>query len=133
MWLPKGTQLRERLVNFLKVKQENAGYQQVTTPHIGKKDLYVTSGHWDKYGEDSFQPIKTPRVDEEFMLKPMNCPHHCEMFKFRPRSYRELPLRLAEFGTVYRYEQTGELHGLSRVVHRRGRHREGRAQPHRLR
>lgn len=115
MWLPKGTQLRERLVNFLKVKQEHAGYQQVTTPHIGKKDLYVTSGHWDKYGEDSFQPIKTPRVDEEFMLKPMNCPHHCEMFKFRPRSYRELPLRFAEFGTVYRYEQTGELHGLSRV------------------
>ncbi|TXF89563.1 threonine--tRNA ligase [Neolewinella aurantiaca] len=115
MWLPKGTQLRERLVNFLKVKQENAGYQQVTTPHIGKKDLYVTSGHWDKYGEDSFQPIKTPRVDEEFMLKPMNCPHHCEMYKFRPRSYKELPLRLAEFGTVYRYEQTGELHGLSRV------------------
>lgn len=115
MWLPKGTQLRERLVNFLKVKQENAGYQQVTTPHIGKKELYVTSGHWDKYGEDSFQPIKTPRADEEFMLKPMNCPHHCEMYKFRPRSYRELPLRLAEFGTVYRYEQTGELHGLSRV------------------
>jgi threonyl-tRNA synthetase len=115
MWLPKGTQLRERLVNFLKVKQENAGYQQVTTPHIGKKELYVTSGHWDKYGEDSFQPIKTPRVDEEFMLKPMNCPHHCEMYKFRPRSYKELPLRLAEFGTVYRYEQTGELHGLSRV------------------
>ncbi|PHI19764.1 threonine--tRNA ligase [Lewinellaceae bacterium SD302] len=115
MWLPKGTQLRERLINFLKVKQENAGYQQVTTPHIGKKELYVTSGHWDKYGEDSFQPIKTPRVDEEFMLKPMNCPHHCEMYKFRPRSYRELPLRFAEFGTVYRYEQTGELHGLSRV------------------
>ncbi len=115
MWLPKGTQLRERLVNFLKVKQENAGYQQVTTPHIGKKELYVTSGHWDKYGEDSFQPIKTPRADEEFMLKPMNCPHHCEMYKFRPRSYKELPLRLAEFGTVYRYEQTGELHGLSRV------------------
>jgi threonyl-tRNA synthetase len=115
MWLPKGTQLRERLINFLKVKQENAGYQQVTTPHIGKKELYVTSGHWDKYGEDSFQPIKTPRADEEFMLKPMNCPHHCEMYKFRPRSYRELPLRLAEFGTVYRYEQTGELHGLSRV------------------
>jgi threonyl-tRNA synthetase len=115
MWLPKGTQLRERLVNFLKVKQENAGYQQVTTPHIGKKELYVTSGHWDKYGEDSFQPIKTPRADEEFMLKPMNCPHHCEMYKFCPRSYKELPLRLAEFGTVYRYEQTGELHGLSRV------------------
>ncbi|MEL7221973.1 MAG: threonine--tRNA ligase [Bacteroidota bacterium] len=115
MWLPKGTQLRERLVSYLQKKQENSGYQQVTTPHIGKKELYVTSGHWDKYGEDSFQPIKTPREGEEFMLKPMNCPHHCEMYKFRPRSYRELPLRLAEFGTVYRYEQTGELHGLSRV------------------
>ncbi len=115
MWLPKGTQLRERLINYLKEKQENAGYQQVTTPHIGKKELYVTSGHWDKYGADSFQPIKTPREGEEFLLKPMNCPHHCEMYKFRPRSYRELPLRLAEFGTVYRYEQTGELHGLSRV------------------
>ena len=115
MWLPKGTQLRERLVNYLKERQENAGYLQVTTPHIGKKDLYVTSGHWDKYGEDSFQPIKTPKEGEEFMLKPMNCPHHCEMYKFRPRSYRELPLRFAEFGTVYRYEQTGELHGLSRV------------------
>lgn len=115
MWLPKGTQLRQRLVNYLTKRQESAGYDQVTTPHIGKKELYVTSGHWDKYGEDSFQPIKTPREGEEFMLKPMNCPHHCEMFKFRPRSYRELPLRLAEFGTVYRYEQTGELHGLSRV------------------
>ena len=115
MWLPKGTQLRQRLVNYLTTRQEDAGYQQVTTPHIGKKDLYVTSGHWDKYGEDSFQPIKTPRKDEEFMLKPMNCPHHCEMYKFRPRSYRELPIRFAEFGTVYRYEQTGELHGLSRV------------------
>ena len=115
MWLPKGTQLRNRLVNYLTTRQEDAGYQQVTTPHIGKKDLYVTSGHWDKYGEDSFQPIKTPREGEEFMLKPMNCPHHCEMYKFRPRSYRELPLRFAEFGTVYRYEQTGELHGLSRV------------------
>jgi len=115
MWLPKGHQLRQRLVNYLTKKQENAGYQQVTTPNIGKKELYVTSGHWDKYGEDSFQPIKTPKEDEEFMLKPMNCPHHCEMYKFRPRSYRELPLRLAEFGTVYRYEQTGELHGLSRV------------------
>ncbi|PPK87206.1 threonyl-tRNA synthetase [Neolewinella xylanilytica] len=115
MWLPKGTQLRERLINYLKDRQEHAGYQQVTTPHIGKKDLYVTSGHWDKYGEDSFQPIKTPKEGEEFMLKPMNCPHHCEMYKFRPRSYRELPLRFAEFGTVYRYEQTGELHGLSRV------------------
>ncbi len=115
MWLPKGHQLRQRLANYLEKKQEAAGYQQVTTPHIGKKDLYVTSGHWAKYGEDSFQPIKTPREGEEFMLKPMNCPHHCEMYKFRPRSYRELPLRLAEFGTVYRYEQTGELHGLSRV------------------
>ena len=115
MWLPKGTQLRERLANYLQTKQEAAGYQQVTTPHIGKKDLYVTSGHWEKYGEDSFQPIKTPREGEEFLLKPMNCPHHCELFKFRPRSYRELPLRFAEFGTVYRYEQTGELHGLSRV------------------
>ena len=115
MWLPKGTQLRERLINYLKERQEDAGYLQVTTPHIGKKDLYVTSGHWEKYGEDSFQPIKTPREGEEFMLKPMNCPHHCEMYKFRPRSYRELPLRFAEFGTVYRYEQTGELHGLSRV------------------
>lgn len=115
MWLPKGTQLRQRLVNYLTTRQEDAGYQQVTTPHIGKKELYVTSGHWDKYGEDSFQPIKTPREGEEFMLKPMNCPHHCEMYKFRPRSYRELPIRFAEFGTVYRYEQTGELHGLSRV------------------
>ena len=115
MWLPKGTQLRQRLINYLTERQENAGYQQVTTPHIGKKELYVTSGHWEKYGEDSFQPIKTPREGEEFLLKPMNCPHHCEMYKFRPRSYRELPLRLAEFGTVYRYEQTGELHGLSRV------------------
>ncbi len=115
MWLPKGTQLRERLINYLRERQEDAGYQQVTTPHIGKKELYVTSGHWDKYGADSFQPIKTPKEGEEFMLKPMNCPHHCEMYKFRPRSYRELPLRFAEFGTVYRYEQTGELHGLSRV------------------
>jgi threonyl-tRNA synthetase len=115
MWLPKGTQLRERLVNYLRERQENAGYLQVTTPHIGKKELYQTSGHWEKYGEDSFQPIKTPKEGEEFLLKPMNCPHHCEMFKFRPRSYRDLPLRLAEFGTVYRYEQSGELHGLSRV------------------
>ena len=115
MWLPKGTQLRQRLVNYLTERQADAGYQQVATPHIGKKELYVTSGHWDKYGEDSFQPIRTPRKDEEFLLKPMNCPHHCELYKFRPRSYRELPLRLAEFGTVYRYEQTGELHGLSRV------------------
>ena len=115
MWLPKGTQLRERLAGYLQRKQENAGYQQVITPHIGKKELYETSGHWEKYGEDSFQPINTPRDGEQFLLKPMNCPHHCELYKFRPRSYRELPLRLAEFGTVYRYEQTGELHGLSRV------------------
>jgi threonyl-tRNA synthetase len=115
MWLPKGMQLRQRLVNYLTKRQENAGYQQVLTPNIGKKELYVTSGHWEKYGEDSFQPITTPKKDEQFMLKPMNCPHHCEIYKFRPRSYRELPLRLAEFGTVYRYEQTGELHGLSRV------------------
>ncbi|OAV43671.1 threonine--tRNA ligase [Lewinella sp. 4G2] len=115
MWLPKGYQLRQRLAAYLEKKQEAAGYEQVATPHIGKKELYQTSGHWDKYGEDSFQPIKTPREGEEFLLKPMNCPHHCEMYKFRPRSYKELPLRLAEFGTVYRYEQTGELHGLSRV------------------
>ncbi|MEO0731358.1 MAG: threonine--tRNA ligase [Bacteroidota bacterium] len=115
MWLPKGAQLRQRLINYLSKRQEKAGYELVVTPNIGKKELYVTSGHWDKYGEDSFQPIKTPREGEEFMLKPMNCPHHCEIYKFRPRSYRELPLRLAEFGTVYRYEQTGELHGMSRV------------------
>lgn len=115
MWLPKGTLVRERLVRFMQNAQVDRGYVQVVTPHIGKKDLYVTSGHYEKYGKDSFQPIRTPDVDEEFMLKPMNCPHHCEMFKFRPRSYRELPLRLAEFGTVYRYEQSGELNGLTRV------------------
>jgi threonyl-tRNA synthetase len=115
LWLPKGTQIRERLMNFLRQQQEKRGYQMVTTPHIGHKNLYVTSGHYAKYGEDSFQPIKTPREDEEFLLKPMNCPHHCEIFGHRPRSYKELPLRLGEFGTVYRYEQSGELHGLSRV------------------
>ncbi len=115
LWLPKGTRLRETLVDFLKKVQENAGYEQVISPHIGKKELYVTSGHWAKYGEDSFQPISTPQEGEQFMLKPMNCPHHCEMYAARPRSYRELPLRLAEFGTVYRYEQSGELHGLTRV------------------
>jgi threonyl-tRNA synthetase len=115
MWLPKGTRLRETLVDFLKKVQEKGGYEQVITPHIGKKELYITSGHYEKYGEDSFQPIKTPNEGEEFMLKPMNCPHHCEIYKSRPRSYRELPLRLAEFGTVYRYEQSGELHGLTRV------------------
>lgn len=115
LWLPKGTALRERLVNFLTKAQGKAGYEQVITPHIGSKSLYVTSGHWDKYGKDSFQPIKTPQEGEEFMLKPMNCPHHCEIYKVKPRSYKDLPLRLAEFGTVYRYEQSGELHGLTRV------------------
>ncbi|MEY4904585.1 MAG: hypothetical protein RLZZ292_2400 [Bacteroidota bacterium] len=115
MWLPKGTALRTRLEDFLKKEQIKRGYLPVITPHIGKKELYITSGHWEKYGEDSFQPIRTPRIDEEFLLKPMNCPHHCEIFAYRPRSYRELPLRIAEFGTVYRYEQAGELHGLTRV------------------
>ena len=115
MWLPKGTQLRMRLENYLKEEQEKRGYQMVITPHIGHKSLYETSGHYEKYGEDSFQPIKTPREGEEFLLKPMNCPHHCEIFAHRPHSYKELPIRLAEFGTVYRYEQSGELHGLSRV------------------
>ncbi len=115
IWLPRGTALRTRLEDFLKKEQLKRGYQPVITPHIGKKELYMTSGHWDKYGEDSFQPIKTPRLDEEFMLKPMNCPHHCEVFGHKPRSYKELPVRIAEFGTVYRYEQMGELHGLTRV------------------
>jgi len=115
MWLPKGTQLRTRLENFLRDEQEKRGYQMVITPHIGHKHLYETSGHYEKYGEDSFQPIKTPREGEEFLLKPMNCPHHCEVFANRPHSYKELPIRIAEFGTVYRYEQSGELHGLSRV------------------
>ena len=115
LWLPNGTALRERLENFLKKAQKSAGYDQVITPHIGNKELYVCSGHYEKYGEDSFQPIKTPDPNEEFYLKPMNCPHHCEIFNSRPRSYRDLPLRFAEFGTVYRYEQSGELHGLTRV------------------
>lgn len=115
LWLPKGAALRERLENFLKRAQRKAGYEQVITPHIGNKDLYVTSGHYEKYGADSFQPIKTPDPNEEFLLKPMNCPHHCEIFKSRPRSYKDLPARFAEFGTVYRYEQSGELHGLTRV------------------
>ncbi|MGV3561391.1 threonine--tRNA ligase [Larkinella arboricola] len=115
LWLPKGTMLRERLENFLRKAQVRAGYSPVVTPHIGSKQLYVTSGHWDKYGEDSFKPILTPEAGEEFLLKPMNCPHHCEIYKTKPRSYRDLPLRLAEFGTVYRYEQSGELHGLTRV------------------
>ncbi|MBK9993024.1 MAG: threonine--tRNA ligase [Saprospiraceae bacterium] len=115
IWLPKGTALRQRLEDFLKAEQIARGYTPVITPHIGHKNLYVTSGHWEKYGADSFQSIKTPREGEEFMLKPMNCPHHCEIFGHKPRSYKELPLRIAEFGTVYRYEQSGELHGLTRV------------------
>lgn len=115
LWLPKGNALRERLMNFLKTEQEKRGYQLVATPHIGRKELYVTSGHYEKYGEDSFQPINTPKEGEEFLLKPMNCPHHCEIYAHRPHSYKELPIRYAEFGTVYRYEQSGELHGLSRV------------------
>jgi threonyl-tRNA synthetase len=115
IWLPKGTQLRERLENFLKNIQKKYGYQQIITPHIAQKELYITSGHFEKYGKDSFQPIHTPQEGEEFLLKPMNCPHHCEVYKSKPRSYKELPLRLAEFGTVYRYEQSGELHGLTRV------------------
>ena len=115
LWLPKGAALRDRLEQFLRKIQRQYGYKQVITPHIGNKTLYVTSGHYAKYGKDSFQPIHTPQEGEEYMLKPMNCPHHCEIFRAAPRSYRELPLRLAEFGTVYRYEQTGELHGLTRV------------------
>jgi threonyl-tRNA synthetase len=115
LWLPKGTLLRERLVNFLKKEQDKTGYQQVITPHIGHKALYETSGHYEKYGKDSFQPIATPNEGEEFLLKPMNCPHHCEIYKHKPRSYKDLPVRYAEFGTVYRYEQSGELHGLTRV------------------
>lgn len=115
LWLPKGTQLRERLEQFLKKVQKEHGYLQVITPHIGQKELYVTSGHYAKYGKDSFQPINTPAEGEEFLLKPMNCPHHCEIYKDKPKSYKELPYRLAEFGTVYRYEQSGELHGLTRV------------------
>ncbi|MFP4092016.1 MAG: threonine--tRNA ligase [Cyclobacteriaceae bacterium] len=115
LWLPKGVLIRERLENFLKKAQRKAGYEQVISPHIGQKQLYVTSGHYEKYGQDSFKPIKTPHEDEEFLLKPMNCPHHCEIYKSRPHSYKELPIRFAEFGTVYRYEQSGELHGLTRV------------------
>ena len=115
LWLPKGTLLRERLVSFMKKAQDKSGYQQVTTPHIGHKVLYETSGHYEKYGKDSFQPIMTPNEGEAFLLKPMNCPHHCEIYKHKPRSYKDLPIRYAEFGTVYRYEQSGELHGLTRV------------------
>ena len=115
LWLPKGAALRERLENFLKKAQKKAGYEMVITPHIGQKELYVTSGHYAKYGEDSFQPIHTPKENEEFLLKPMNCPHHCEIYNAKPYSYKDLPKRFAEFGTVYRYEQSGELHGLTRV------------------
>ena len=115
LWLPKGAALRGRLEDFLKKAQKKAGYEMVITPHIGQKELYVTSGHYEKYGEDSFQPIKTPKMDEEFLLKPMNCPHHCEVYNYKPWSYKELPKRYAEFGTVYRYEQSGELHGMTRV------------------
>jgi threonyl-tRNA synthetase len=115
IWLPKGTMVRERLERFMRQEQLDRGYVQVVTPHIGKKDLYVTSGHYEKYGKDSFQPILTPEEGEEFYLKPMNCPHHCEIYGHKPRSYKELPLRIAEFGTVYRYEQSGELNGLTRV------------------
>ena len=115
LWLPRGTQMRYTLEQFLRTRQQELGYLQVVTPHIGAKDLYVTSGHYAKYGKDSFQPIHTPQEGEEYMLKPMNCPHHCEIFRSSPRSYRDLPLRYAEFGTVYRYEQSGELHGLTRV------------------
>lgn len=115
LWLPKGARLRQKLIDFLQRAQLKAGYEPVVTPHIGHKNLYVTSGHYEKYGEDSFQPIKTPQEGEEFFLKPMNCPHHCEIYKTKPRSYKDLPIRFAEFGTVYRYEQSGELHGLTRV------------------
>lgn len=115
LWLPKGAALRSRLQEFLEKAQKKAGYEMVMTPHIGQKELYVTSGHYEKYGEDSFQSIKTPKMDEEFLLKPMNCPHHCEIYNFKPHSYKDLPKRYTEFGTVYRYEQSGELHGLTRV------------------
>ena len=115
LWLPKGTKLRDNLENFLRKVQREYGYEQVITPHIGLKELYVTSGHYEKYGKDSFQPIHTPAENEEFLLKPMNCPHHCEIYKSKPHSYKDLPIRYAEFGTVYRYEQSGELHGLTRV------------------
>ena len=115
LWLPKGVDLRNRLEDFLRKAQKKAGYEMVITPHIGNKELYITSGHYEKYGENSFQPIQTPKKDEEFMLKPMNCPHHCEIYNSRKFSYRDLPIRYAEFGTVYRYEQSGELHGLTRV------------------
>ena len=115
MWLPNGHVIRENLIEFMRKEQISQGYQHVTTPHIGAKELYVTSGHYDKYGESSFQPIEVPSDNEEYLLKPMNCPHHCEIYNFKPHSYKELPIRIAEFGTVYRYEQSGELHGMTRV------------------
>ena len=115
IWLPNGHVVRENLIEFMRKEQIKQGYMHVTTPHIGSKELYVTSGHYDKYGESSFQPIQVPSENEEYLLKPMNCPHHCEIFKFKPHSYKELPVRIAEFGTVYRYEQSGELHGMTRV------------------
>ena len=115
MWLPNGHVIRENLIEFMRKEQISQGYQHVTTPHIGAKDLYVTSGHYDKYGESSFQPIEVPSDNEEYLLKPRNCPHHCEIYNFKPHSYKELPIRIAEFGTVYRYEQSGELHGMTRV------------------
>ena len=115
LWLPKGTIIRQELIKFMRNLQIKSGYESVVSPHIGNKDLYICSGHYEKYGEDSFQPIKTPSSKEEFFLKPMNCPHHCEIFKSSPKSYKDLPIRYAEFGTVYRYEQSGELHGLTRV------------------
>ena len=115
IWLPNGVVIREKLIEFLRTEQKKRGYQQVITPHIGKKDLYVTSGHFEKYGKDSFQPINTPNEGEQYLLKPMNCPHHCEIYKNRPHSYKDLPIKLAEFGTVYRYEQSGELNGMIRA------------------
>lgn len=115
IWLPKGTVLRQQLMSFLRKIQKRFGYMEVITPHIGSKNLYVTSGHYAKYGKDSFQAIHTPEEGEEYMLKPMNCPHHCAVYSWQPHSYKDLPLRIAEFGTVYRYEQSGELHGLTRV------------------
>ena len=115
IWLPNGHILRENLINFMYSEQKKQGYKHVTSPHIGSKDLYVTSGHYEKYGESSFQPIQVPSDNDEYLLKPMNCPHHCEVYRFKPHSYKELPLRIAEFGTVYRYEQSGELHGMTRV------------------
>ena len=115
IWLPNGHIVREKLIDFMYREQKKQGYQHVTSPHIGSKELYVTSGHYEKYGESSFQPIQVPSDNDEYLLKPMNCPHHCEIYNFKPHSYKDLPYRIAEFGTVYRYEQSGELHGMTRV------------------